>query len=54
MLASLRANPSDPAKGIINTVHNIFMPIAQAYPNKLRLVHTEGVNEQTELYEIVY
>jgi len=54
MLANLRANPNDPAMGIINTVHHIFIPIFEAYPNKLRLVHKEGVYEETELYEIVY
>lgn len=54
MLGSLRANPNDPAMGIINTVHHIMIPIMNKYPQKLKLVHTEGYNEQTELYEIVY
>jgi hypothetical protein len=54
MLANLRANPRDPAMGIINTVHHIFVPIAEAYPNKLKLVHTEGFNESTQLFEIIY
>ena len=54
MLGSLRANPNDPAMGIINTVHHIFIPIMEAYPDKLKLIHTEGFNEQTELYEISY
>lgn len=54
MLGSLRANPHDPAMGIINTVHHIIGPIYEAYPNKIKLIHTEGYNEQTELYEIIY
>ena len=54
MLGSLRANPLDPSSGIINTVHNIFAPIAQKYPNKLRLVHTEGIIEEAYVYEILY
>ena len=54
MLGSLRANPNDPAMGVINTIHNILIPVMQKYPQKLRLVHTEGVYEQTELYEIIY
>ncbi|MDI1353455.1 MAG: hypothetical protein PSX36_00965 [bacterium] len=54
MLASLRANPRDPGSGIINTVHYIMIPIMQKYPEKLKLVHTEGTFEQTELYEIKY
>jgi hypothetical protein len=54
MLGSLRANPNDPAMGVINTIHNILIPVMQKYPQKLKLVHTEGVYEQTELYEIIY
>lgn len=54
MLGSLRANPNDPAMGIINTVHHIMIPVMEKYPQKLRLVHTEGIYEQTELYEILY
>lgn len=54
MLGSLRANPLDPSSGIINTVHNIFAPIAEKYPNKLRLVHTEGLIEEAYVYEILY
>ncbi|PBQ34075.1 hypothetical protein CNR22_20600 [Sphingobacteriaceae bacterium] len=54
MLGSLRANPNEPGMGIINTVHHIIVPIMEAYPDKLRLVHTEGAYEQTELYEFLY
>jgi hypothetical protein len=54
MLGSLRVNPQDPSVGIINTVHNIFAPIAQKYPQKLKLVHTEGISEEAYVYEIIY
>ena len=54
MLASLRLDPNNPSAGFINTVHNIFGPIAQKYPQKLRLVHVEGAFEETSLYEIRY
>lgn len=57
MLGTLRLNPSDPSAGYINTVHNIMGPIAQKYPDKLILVHTEnssGMNEESYVYKIVY
>jgi hypothetical protein len=54
MLGSLRANPREPGMGIINTVHHIFIPVMEKYPQKLKLVHTEGAFEQTELYQIIY
>ena len=53
ILASLRANPNDPSMGIINTVHHIMIPIMRKYPEKLKLVHTEGAFEETEIYEIL-
>jgi hypothetical protein len=56
MLGSLRVDPTNPGAGIINTMHNIFGPIANSpkYQNKIRLVHVEGVTEETYLYEIKY
>ncbi|MCC6370919.1 MAG: hypothetical protein IT236_07945 [Bacteroidia bacterium] len=54
LLGSLRLNPNDPSAGIINTLHNIFAPINRKYPNKLKLIHTEGVIEQSYVYELVY
>jgi len=54
ILASLRLDPNNPSAGFINTVHNIFAPISQKYPEKLRLVHTEGAFEQAYVYEIKY
>ena len=54
MLGSLRLDPNNPNAGFINTVHNIMAPIAQKYPQKLKLVHTEGAFEDTQVYEIIY
>ncbi|MBK9283858.1 MAG: hypothetical protein IPM51_06000 [Sphingobacteriaceae bacterium] len=54
MLPTLRLNPNDPSNGFINTIHNILAPIAQKYPQKLKLVHTEGAFEECALYEFDY
>lgn len=52
MLASLRLDPQHNTGQFINTLHNIAQPIMQKYPDKLRLVHTEGLSEQCYLLEI--
>ncbi|HWY13244.1 MAG TPA: hypothetical protein VN026_18075 [Bacteroidia bacterium] len=52
MVASLRIDPTKNSGQIINTVHNIIQPIMEKYPNKLKLVHTEGMTEQCYLFEI--
>jgi len=52
MLGSLRINPDVNTGQIINTVHNIVQPIMQKYPDKLKLIHTEGLSEQSYLLEI--
>ncbi len=54
MLASLRANPQHPEAGIINTIHHILYPIFEKYPQKMRLVHTEGQVEECQVFEFVY
>lgn len=54
ILATLRMDPTTPAAGFINTLHFIFGPIGQKYPEKLKLVHTQGVEEQAFVYEIHY
>ncbi|MBS1653081.1 MAG: glycosyltransferase family 39 protein [Bacteroidetes bacterium] len=54
MLPQLRLNPNNSAQGFINTIHNILAPIAQKYPTALKLIHTEGYDEVTQLYEIKY
>jgi hypothetical protein len=52
MVGSLRINPKINSGDVINTVHNIVQPIFQKYPNKLKLVHTEGLSEQSYIFEI--
>ena len=52
MVGSLRINPKVNSGDVINTVHNIVQPIMQKYPNKLKLVHTEGLSEQSYVFEI--
>ncbi len=52
MVASLRIDPTKNTGQIINTVHNIIQPIMEKYPNKLKLIHTEGMTEQCYLFEI--
>lgn len=54
MLASLRTNPNENNGQVINTLHNIAQPIMEKYPNALKLVHTEGLSEQTYLFKINY
>jgi hypothetical protein len=54
MLASLRMNPNVADEhSIINTVHQMMVPVAQKYPQKLKLVHQEGDAEPAYLYQIV-
>ena len=52
MVGSLRINPKQNTGDVINTVHNIVQPIFQKYPDKLKLVHTEGLSEQSYIFEI--
>lgn len=52
MLGSLRIDPTQNTGQIINTVHNIVQPIMTKYPNKLKLIHTEGQSEQSYILEI--
>ncbi|MBS1634557.1 MAG: glycosyltransferase family 39 protein [Bacteroidetes bacterium] len=54
MLGSLRIDPTKNTGQIINTVHNIVQPIMQKYPEKLKLIHTEGDVEQSYVLEIKY
>jgi hypothetical protein len=54
LLANLRIDPTKNTGEIINTLHNIVYPIAQKYPEKLRLVKTIGDSEEATLYEIKY
>lgn len=52
MVGSLRINPKENSGQVINTIHNIVQPIFQKYPDKLKLVHTEGLSEQSYIFEI--
>lgn len=52
MVPNLRLNPTQNTGQIINTIHNIIQPIMTKYPDKLKLIHTEGFSEQTYLFEI--
>lgn len=54
MLANLRANPREPGMGVINTIHHILYPVMEKYPQKLKLVHTEGEYEECQVFEFVY
>jgi len=54
IIASLRRNPRVNNGEIINTMHRMFGPIQQKYPEKLKLVHQEGTDEQSYLFEIKY
>ncbi|MFO0323211.1 MAG: ArnT family glycosyltransferase [Bacteroidota bacterium] len=54
LLGSLRINPAQNTGEVINTIHNIIAPIAQKYPEKLRLIKEIGLSETAYLYEIKY
>lgn len=54
MIASIRLNPKMNTGEVINTIHFILSPIAQKYPQKLKLVKRFGEAESAELYEIMY
>ncbi len=54
ILASLRQNPKKPNGNVINNIHRMLQPIAQKYPQKLKLVKTIGTDESCELYELDY
>jgi hypothetical protein len=52
MVANLRMNPNENNGQIINTIHHIIQPIMEKYPNKLKLIHTEGYAEECYVLEI--
>jgi len=54
LLASLRRDPKKIDGMIINTLHRMFVPVQQKYPQKLRLVKQIGESEPAYLYEIRY
>jgi hypothetical protein len=52
LLGSLRRNPKKIDGYIINTLHRMLQPVAQKYPQKIRLVKQIGDTEPAYLYEI--
>lgn len=55
LLASLRLNPKQSTGEIINTLHNIAIPIMNKYPDKLKMVKQIGGDyEPAALFEIKY
>ncbi len=55
ILAQLRANPlkKDPNQ-IVNTINVIMGRIHDKYPEKFKLVHSEGKDEMAEVYEMLF
>ena len=52
--SSFRMDPKKNDGRIINTIQRMLQPIAEKYPQKLRLIKTYGTEEPTALYEIDY
>jgi hypothetical protein len=52
IIASIRMDPAKNTGSVINTLHNMIQPIMQKYPDKVVLVHQEGEEEASYLYEI--
>jgi hypothetical protein len=53
MLASLRANANAADGNIINTLWRMMQPVAEKYPQKLKMIHQEGTAEPAYLYQIM-
>lgn len=54
LLPTLRMNPEKNNGRFINTIHRMLQPVAEKYPEKLKLLKTIGTEEPTYLYEIDY
>jgi hypothetical protein len=54
LLASLRLDPTRNTGQVINTLHNILVPVAQKYPDKLVEIKVFGQSEPAAIYEIRY
>lgn len=52
ILASLRLNPNDKNVGIIDTLHKYFMLVEIRYPNSFKLLHMEGKDEPSWVFEL--
>ncbi len=54
IMPNLRQNPKKNNGRIINTIQRMLGPVVQKYPEKLKLLKTEGTDEPAYLYEINY
>jgi len=55
LLANIRANAAKAIEGnIIGTIHSYAQAIRNQYPEKLKLIHSIGTNEPSQLYQIIY
>jgi len=54
LIASLRFNTYQKTANVINTLHKMLKPIVDKYPEKVKMIHVEGDDEQSWLYEIKY
>ena len=54
LIASLRFNTYQKTQNVINTLHKMLKPIIDKYPDKVKMIHMEGDDEQSWLYEIKY
>jgi len=54
ILANLRAYPPKKTERTVNAVERYFYFINQKYPEKLKLLHTIGTDEQAQLIQILY
>lgn len=54
LLPTLRMNPKKNNGRYINTIHRMLQPVAEKYPQKLKLIKTIGTDEPTYLYQIDY
>lgn len=54
LMPRLRIDPTKNTGQYINTIDNILEPIQNKYPNKLKLIHTEGEVEPCYVFEFVY
>ncbi|MDI9356397.1 MAG: hypothetical protein QM536_05155 [Chitinophagaceae bacterium] len=52
ILANLRSTGKKDGN-IINTIHRFLIPFSEKYPQKLKLIRTEGTEEPCYLYEII-
>ncbi len=54
ILAQLRANPAKKDGQVVNTINVIMGRIHDKYPEKFKRLHSEGNDEQAEVYEMLF